>query len=143
MSLKIQVSKVIDRPVDVVFQFVVHEHVRNHPRWDPDMQLEQVSDGPIGLGTIIRRRRTHDGTPVEGTMQVVEFEPNRVFGVLIQDGPAESRSRAAFEAGGDGQTIMSTVVEFPGMDESADKSVLISRVDRSFENIKRLIESER
>jgi hypothetical protein len=39
--------------------------------------------------------------------------------------------------------MMTTVVEFPGMDESADKSVLVSRVDRSFENVKRLIESER
>jgi hypothetical protein len=41
MSLTIEVSREIDRPVDVVFQFIVYEHVRNHPRWDPDMQLEQ------------------------------------------------------------------------------------------------------
>jgi hypothetical protein len=143
MSLTIKVTKVIDRPVDVVFQFMVYEHVRNHPRWDPDMQLEQASDGPIGLGTIVRRRRTHSGTPVEGKMEVVEFEHNRVFGLMIQDGPAESRSRATFEPVGDGRTMMTTVVEFPGMDESADKSVLVSRVDRSFENVKRLIESER
>ena len=83
MSVQFQASQVIDRPVAKVFHFYAHEHVRNHPRWDPDMQLEQVSDGPIGVGTIIRRRNTHFGTPVEGTMEVVEFEPDRAFGVVI------------------------------------------------------------
>lgn len=56
MSVKVQVSQVIDRPVDTVFQFIAHDHLRNHPRWDPDMELEQVTDGPIGVGTVIRRR---------------------------------------------------------------------------------------
>ena len=53
------------------------------------MQLEQVSDGPIGVGTVIRRRNTHSGTPVDGTMEVVEFEPDRAMGVVIHDGPRE------------------------------------------------------
>jgi hypothetical protein len=71
MSVQLQVSQLIDRPVDKVFHFFAHEHVRNHPRWDPDIELEQISDGPIGVGTMIRRRNTHSGTPVEGTMEEV------------------------------------------------------------------------
>jgi hypothetical protein len=98
MSLRVQVSAVIDRPVAEVFHFYAYEHVRNHPRWDPDMQLEQVSDGPIGVGTIIHRRNTHSGTPIEGTMQVVEFEPNRAFGVVIHDGASETRGWVTFQA---------------------------------------------
>jgi len=61
MSTAIQVSEVVDRAVEDVFHFYAHDHVRNHPRWDPDMQLEQFSDGPIGVGTVIRRVNTHDG----------------------------------------------------------------------------------
>jgi len=125
-----------------VFRFYAHEHVRNHPRWDPDIQLEQTSDGPIGVGTVIRRRNSRSGTPVEGTMQVVEFEPNRVFGMVIHDGPVEMRGRTIFEAVGDKQTTITTFVELPGMDESMDKSFLIGRMERSVQNIKRLIESE-
>jgi hypothetical protein len=56
-----------------VWRFVAVEHVRNHPRWDPDMELEQVTEGPIGVGTLIRRRNTHSDTPVEGTMEVVKL----------------------------------------------------------------------
>jgi hypothetical protein len=72
MSVKVHVSQVIDRPVADVFHFFAEEHVRNHPRWDPFMRLEQISDGPIGVGTIIKGINSRSGTPVEGTMEVVE-----------------------------------------------------------------------
>jgi hypothetical protein len=106
------------------------------------MELKQVSDGPIGVGTVIHRRHTHSGTPVEGTMEVVEFERNRAFGVVIHDGPVEMRGRVTFEAIGDDRTTLTIGVEIPGMDESADTSRLASMVERSTRNIKRLIESE-
>ncbi len=140
MSLRVQVSEVIDRPVTEVFHFYAHEHVRNHPRWDPDMQLEQVSDGPIGVGTIIRRRNTHSGTPVEGTMEVVEFEPDRAFGVLIHDGPTETRGRVTFEAEGQGRTRITISADFADMDESME-SLMTSLMERSARNIKYLVEN--
>ena len=142
MSVKLQVSQVIDRPVAKVFHFLAREHVRNHPRWDPDIELEQVSEGPIGVGTVIRRRNSRSGTPVEGTMEVVEFEPNRVFGTVIHDGPVEMRGRTTFEPEGEDQTTITIIVDLPGMNESMDKSFLTSRMERSVQNMKRLIESE-
>jgi hypothetical protein len=141
MSVRVQVSTVIERPVTDVFQFYAHEHIRNHPRWDPDMQLEQVSDGPIGVGTIIRRRNTHSGTPVEGTMEVVEFEPNRSFGVVIHDGPTETRGRVTFQTENQDQTTLTIGADFANMDESLE-SWITRLVERSARNIKNLIESE-
>jgi len=141
MPVKIEVSEVIDRPVDKVFQFYAVEHIRNHPRWDPDIELWPTSDGPIGVGTLILRRNSRSGTPVEGTMEVVEFQPNRAFEMIIHDGPIEMRGRATFEAVGDGQTRMTTTIDIPGLDESV-KGFLISRLERSQEIRKRLIETE-
>jgi hypothetical protein len=141
MSMRVQVSEVIDRPVAEVFHFYAHEHVRNHPRWDPDMQLEQVSDGPIGVGTIIRRRKTHSGTPVEGTMEVVEFEPNRTMEAVIHDGPTVTRGRATFKAESQERTTLTISAEFADMDESME-SLITSLMERSARNIKHLIESE-
>src|SRR4030067_3532150 len=135
MPVHIEVSQVIGRPLEKVFHFIVHEHVRNHPRWDPDIELEQISDGPIGVGTIIRRRNTHSGTPVEGTMEVVEFEPNRAFGVVIHDGPVETHGRVTCEAAGHDRTILTISAEFPGMDESMDTNLLTSLMERSARNI--------
>jgi len=75
-------------------------------------------------------------------MEVVEFEPNRAFGVIIHDGPVEMRGRATFEAIGDNQTTITTIIEVPGMDEFMDKSLPVSRLEGSGQDMKQLIESE-
>jgi hypothetical protein len=142
MTVKVQVSQVIDRPQAEVFHFYSHDHVRNHPRWDPDMELEQISPGPIGVGTVIRRRNSHSGTLVEGTMEVVEFEPDRAMGVIIHDGAVETRGRATFDPTHHDQTTMTFDVELPGMDDSMDTTLLTTLIERSTRNIKHIIESE-
>jgi hypothetical protein len=53
------------------------------------MELEQRTEGPIRVGTVIHRRHTNYGKPSEGTMEVVKYEPDQAFGVVIQDGPIE------------------------------------------------------
>ena len=141
MSVNIQVSEVIDRSVTEVFRFYALEHVRNHPRWDPFMQLEQVTDGPIGVGSIIKRINSRSGRPVEGTMEVVEFEPDRAIGMITHDGPVEIHGRATFEAVGEDQTILTMHVEIPGMDESM-AGMMTSAMQKTLENIKQLVESE-
>src|SRR5512138_3749577 len=109
MALQFESSEVIDRPIDKVFQFYAVQHVRNHPRWDPDIDLWLDADESIGVGTIIRRGNRRSGIAVEGTMEVQEFEVNQVMAVLIHDGPAVLRGRTTFEAVGAGQTLITTV----------------------------------
>jgi hypothetical protein len=143
MPVRFEVSQVIDRPLEKVFHFIAHEHVRNHPRWDPDIELEQLSEGPIGLGTMIRRTNIRSGTPVEGSMQVVEFEENRAFATLIHDGPVEMLGRISFEELGESQTRVTTTIDIPAMDEAQiDRNFMLSRLDRSQQNRKQLIEAE-
>lgn len=142
MAIQLQASTVIDRPVAKVFHFYAVEHVRNHPRWDPDIELWLDSDDPIGVGTIIRRRNGRSGNPVEGAMEVVEFEPSRAIAMIIHDGPAEMRGRTTFDAIGDNQTKITVIVDLPDMDASMDKTFLNSRLERSGQNMKQLMESE-
>ena len=141
MPVKIQLSQGINRPVADVFRFYALDHVRNHPRWDPFMQLEQVTDGPIGIGTIIKRINSRSGRPVEGTMEVVEFEPDRAIGMITHDGPVEIHGRVTFEAVGEDQTILTLHVEFLGMDESTG-NMMKSAIQKGYKTIKQLIESE-
>jgi hypothetical protein len=143
MAVKVDVSTVVDRAVNDVWRFYAVEHVRNHPRWDPDMELEQITDGPIGIGTVIRRRNTHSDTPVEGTMEVVEFDPERVMAVVIHDGPVETHGRVRFMEEGPSRTGITISAEFPDLDESSmDVSRLRTLMERSARNIKQLAESE-
>ena len=110
------VSTLIDRPVAGVWRWYAVEHVRNHPRWDPDMELEQISDGPIGLGTRIRRRNRHFGEPIDGEMEIVEWEPERAMGAQIHDANADTRGRVTFEALGSSRTRLTIEAEFPNLD---------------------------
>ena len=142
MALQLQSSQVIERSVDKVFHFYAVDHVRNHPRWDLDIELWLDFDKPIGVGTIIHRRNKRSGTPVEGTMEVVEFEPNRVIAMVIHDGPAEMRGRTTFEAISDNQTKITLIIDIPGMDASTDKTFLNSRLESSAQIRKQLIELE-
>jgi polyketide cyclase/dehydrase/lipid transport protein len=140
MAVRIEVSEEIDRPVPVVFKFYADDHVRNHPRWDPYIELWLNSDEPIGVGTIIQRRNSRSGTVVEGTMEVVEYEPNRAMGVLTREGPMEIHGRATVEETSEGRTRL-TIAAYMPIDESM-KDRMTGSVQRSLQNIKELIEAE-
>lgn len=140
--MKIEVSQVIDRPASTVFRFYAHDHVRNHPRWDPMMELEQIGDGPIGVGTVIRRRNRHFGDPIEGTMEVTEFEENRAMGVVIHDGDTETFSRMVCEPVGSDRTRIVISADMPWLDDPDASAGLNEMIQGTADTIKQLVESE-
>ena len=142
MPKQVTYTQVIERPIDRVFHFMVDEHVRNHPRWDSDIELWLESDEPIQLGTIIHRRNHRGGQTVEGTMEVVEFERDRSFATEITDGPAKILGKVEFERAGDHETRVTVVIDFAEMDETMDTSFIESRLEETGEIRKQLIESE-
>jgi hypothetical protein len=142
MALQIEYSHVINRPVDKVFHFMVVEHVKNHPRWDSDIELWLDSDEPIGVGTIIKRRNSRSGTPVKGTMEVTEYEQNRKFTTIIQEGSGKMIGGLLFEPVGVDQTKVTTVIDLPDMDESMDTSFLMKRLEEVAKIRENLIEAE-
>jgi uncharacterized protein YndB with AHSA1/START domain len=135
--MKLEMAQVIDRSVAEVFRFIATDHVRNHPQWDPKMKLEQLTDGPMGVGTVIRRSHTHTGAPTEGTMEVVEFEPDRSIGFIIRDGQVEMHSRVTFAAEGPDRTRVAALLDIPSMSEPMDPGP----IEQSLRRMKELIES--
>ena len=141
MAVKVELSEEIERPVGVVFSWYADDHVRNHPRWDPNIELWLDAEASIGVGTIIRRRNSRSGKPVEGTMEVVEYEPNEAIGMLIHDGPMEVRGRAIFESVGPEVTKLTLIADIPGLDDSM-QAPMTDAIGGSLRTIKELIESE-
>ena len=137
----IRVSTVIDRPVAGVWRWYAVEHVRNHPRWDPDMELDQISEGAIGLGTRIRRRNRHFGEPIVGEMEIVEWEPEHVMGARIHDANGDTTGRVTFESLGPSMTRLTIEAGFPNLDASKVEH-LRSLIERTAGNVRRLVESE-
>jgi hypothetical protein len=137
--LKFELSEVINHPISDVFKFYADDHLENHPRWDPEMMLSLATDGEVGIGTVFNRRHTHFGDPVDGSMTVIEFERDQAFGLAIDDGFGEFYGRLRFEAIGDSVTRVSTLVDVPGMPETADSSQLRSIAERWLHNTENLI----
>jgi uncharacterized protein YndB with AHSA1/START domain len=137
--MKLELSQVIDRPPAEVFRFIATNHVQNHPRWDPKMELRQLTEGPVGVGTVIHRRHTHTGAPVEGTMEIVEFSPPHAFGMVIRDGTVEMHSRMTFEPYGDHATRIDGTLDIPSMSDPMDPAP----IQHSLTRMKELIEAER
>jgi uncharacterized protein YndB with AHSA1/START domain len=140
--VKVQVSIEIDRPVADVWRFWAVEHVRNHPRWDPDIELEQISEGPMGIGTKIRRRNTRWGTPVDGEMEVVEFEPEHAIAFSVHDANMEMHGRGTFDAKGPERTLLTVTTDIPEVDDPAAGELITKGMQRSVANVKALVEAE-
>jgi hypothetical protein len=135
----VEYSQVIDRQVSDVFEFMAEQHVQNHPKWDPNIELELESEGPIGVGTVIRRRNTRYEEPVEGTIEITEFEPNESFGSVIREGGFEMSGRITFEEVGPSQTRVTRSATIPA---SIDEALIQREMERTAQNIEELIESE-
>ena len=141
MAVNSRASGEIDRPIDVVFRFYADEHHKNHPRWDPDIELWLDTDDPIGVGTTIRRRNSRSGSPVDGTMEVVEFARDESITFLIHDGPMEMRGGATFEARGPKRTALTIWADIPAMDDAMQEPIT-QAMERSIRNIKQLIDAD-
>ena len=135
----VSASGVIELPVSDVFTFYAENHHRNHPRWDPDIEMELETDGPVGVGSVIRRRNTRYEEPVEGTMEITEFEENERFRGVIREGGFEMRGAATFEELGPNETKLTLETTVP---ESIDPEMIRNGMQRSVQNIKELVESD-
>jgi hypothetical protein len=96
----------------------------------------------MGVGTVIRRRNFLSGTPVEGTMEIVEFEPERSIKALIHDGPVEMQGFAEFDARDVNLTQLTIGAEIPGLTDESSAQFISGMMQRSADNIKSLIETE-
>ena len=93
---RIQVSTVINRPVEEVFGVLSNEE--NRPKWSSTtIEVQKTSEGPIGIGTtwrsvdrIFRRR-------IERESVFTEYEPNRKITQKSTSGPVPFEVRLICE----------------------------------------------
>jgi Polyketide cyclase / dehydrase and lipid transport len=91
----VTVERIVERPPEVVFDFVARNHFENHPRWDPDLvEMRQTSPGPVGIGTTARVVRRQGRRRVEGTATVRAYEPDRAAAWDVRFGSFRLDQRA-------------------------------------------------
>jgi Polyketide cyclase / dehydrase and lipid transport len=91
----VTVERIVQRPPEVVFDFVARHHFENHPKWDPDLlEMSQTPAGPVGVGATARVVRRQGRGRVDGTATVVEYEPDRRAAWDVRFGPFQLQQRA-------------------------------------------------
>jgi hypothetical protein len=102
------------------------------------MELKQLSDGPIGLGARVRRRNVRWGTPVDGEIEVVEWEPKRALAMHTRDANMEMHGRTTFEPDGPDRTVVRVVADISGLDEARAQH-LSTLIQRSIATVKEVL----
>jgi uncharacterized membrane protein len=95
--IKVDVSIVINRPVETVFAFMT-DH-RNDVRWqDGLLEVRQTPNGPADVGTLVTEVRKFMGRRIETTGEITELIPNVKSVRRTVNGPMEVNGYLAFES---------------------------------------------
>lgn len=100
----------IERPVEEVFAYLsVH---KNHQEFVPqNKRSRQVSDGPMGVGTIVENEASFMGMKMVETFEIIEFEPNKLISKRSHEGSTvETTDRFELESLPNGNTKVTIIV---------------------------------
>lgn len=131
-----------------LFQYIGAGLFENYPKWSPEVkELEQITPGPVQLGTEGRQVRVDQGRRSESKFKISAFEPGQritLVGVsdpfrctyeLLEISPAQSTKLTfSFEL----LEILAIMRPFEGLVRVAIKD----GAGRTVQNIKRLVEAE-
>lgn len=85
--INVKESIIINRPVEEVFAFVADQ--TNAPRWQQGLlEVQRITDGPLGVGTKHTAVRKFMGRGVEATNEYIRYVPNEEITFTGRSGPA-------------------------------------------------------
>jgi carbon monoxide dehydrogenase subunit G len=94
---KVERSIVIDRPVEEVWSYV-HDPSRDVTWQSTLIESEQLTDGPLGVGTKVREVRQFLGVRIEMAWEVTEYEPTSRSSIKGVSGPVPLNGSYLLEA---------------------------------------------
>lgn len=104
---KVEVRVRIQRPVQDVYAYT--SAVDTMPEWRGDVsEAEQLTDGPLGVGTRIRAGGKALGRSVEIVIEVTDLEPGAKFGYRPVSGPLRTHNVYTFESEAGGTLVTLT-----------------------------------
>ena len=140
-------SSVIRQSDEYVFNFIGIDLLVNYPRWSPEVrELEKLTEGPLGLGTLCRQVRVDQGNRSESTFKVVIFEP---YAQIRFDGVSNPfRCDYLLEPNDATSTQVTFTFELLSLElhmrpfEKLIRIAVQDGAERTVRNIKRLIDAE-
>jgi hypothetical protein len=112
---KVEVRVRIARAPDEVFAYT--SAVETMPEWRGDvLEAEQLTDGPLAVGTRIRAGVKALGRPIGLVVEVTELEPGVMFGYRPVSGPLRTHNVYTFEPDAGGTLVtLNDEIEMSGI----------------------------
>jgi hypothetical protein len=80
-SVIAKASTLVERSSVDIFRYLGDEFFENYPKWSPEViELEQITDGPVKLGTMARQVRIDQGRRTETRFTINSYEPGKRLG---------------------------------------------------------------
>ena len=141
--IHIEESIVIHRPIEEVFAFM--SETKNLPLWQTDvLEARHTPEGPVQVGTKLTLVRAMMGRKMEGTADIVQYEPPTRYAYQTISGPSVTGVNSC-EATAEGTKFTTTFdMQTGGLFSLADPLVArtIKRsVESGLANLKDLLES--
>jgi uncharacterized membrane protein len=142
--IKFEKSVLINRPQQEVFDFVTN--LSNDPKWQSSIEsVEQVSDGPIGVGSTWRYITKFLSRKNETEIQMTSYEPPRHSTVKAVSGPIPFENTHKFQKQ-DGGTLLTVIgqAEIGGFFKMAEGLVgkqMEKQMDADAAALKKLLEA--
>jgi len=102
--IDLDLNTMIDRPLKDVFAFV--SNLNNLPKWNSAVvDLQQITPGPVNVGTKFKSVGEMMGRRIEGEVQVASYEPESQTGFKMNAGPIEMNVTIVFKTVGTGTKV--------------------------------------
>lgn len=141
-------STVVECSAGELFQYLGEGLFQNYPKWSPEVkELEQITPGPVKLGTIGRQVRVDQGRRTESRFKISAYEPGvRITLVGVPDPFRCSYELQAIDPGKATKLtftfelleILMVMRPFEGLVRAAIKD----GAEHTVQNIKRLVEKD-
>lgn len=139
-------SALVKCPIGDVFDYVGHGFFQNYTRWSPQVvELERLTAGPVGAGTIARQVTLDRGIRTESVFEISAFGPPRRLGLRGLSKPFKSLYEFEERSCGSTQLLFTFEVEeqalFMRPFEKLIRSALEQGAQRTVENLAQLLEN--
>lgn len=140
---------IVECPANEIFQYLGEGLFENYPKWSPEVkELEQITPGPVKLGTEGRQVRVDQGRRTESKFKVSTYEPGvRLALIGISDSYRCTYELQAINPGNSTKLTFSfELLEILPIMRPLEGLIRVTIKDgseRTVQNIKRLVETEK
>jgi carbon monoxide dehydrogenase subunit G len=122
---------VVERPVGEVFAYLTD--VSNLTEWQSGV-VEAEAEGPLESGSTFTEVRKFLGKRMESTVEVTEYERDRLFTITVRSGPVPLEVRHTFEQANGGTRLTVSGSGEPGGFFKLAEPIVGRAAERMFRN---------